>query len=101
MHESAVSVIVIDRVVLRAAIVPERERAHAPAEAAGELGPDLMLEQIAEQWRALLLVHVLEPHRVRDVHIQRPASGLRMRAHYRMLREILIRQTVARLGLSL
>jgi hypothetical protein len=39
------TVIVVDRVVLDAAVVPERDVAHGPAEPAGELRPDLMTEQ--------------------------------------------------------
>src|SRR6516165_596197 len=36
VHDPAEAVIVVDRVVLGAAIVPEGKRAHLPAEAAGE-----------------------------------------------------------------
>src|SRR5438128_797481 len=42
VHDAAVPGVIVDGVVLGAAIVPERERARAPAEAAGELRTDLM-----------------------------------------------------------
>src|SRR5690606_33935833 len=38
MHHAAVAVVVVQRVVLRATVVPEGDRARPPAEAAGELG---------------------------------------------------------------
>ena len=47
VHDAAVAVIVVDRIVQRAAVVPERDRAGAPIEAAGELRPGLVLEQVS------------------------------------------------------
>jgi hypothetical protein len=46
MHDPAESVVLVDGVVLGAAIVPEGERARLPAETAGELATDLMREQV-------------------------------------------------------
>src|SRR3990172_10094185 len=60
VHDALESVVVIHRVVLGAAIVPEGERAGLPAKAAGELRPDLMPEKIVEQRLALALRPVLE-----------------------------------------
>src|SRR3954471_461876 len=85
VHEALVPMVVIDRIVLRAPIVPEGKRAGLPNEAAGELGSHLMREQIAEQRPALFLRPAFEVRRVADVHIKRLAPGLRMRAHDRML----------------
>src|SRR2546428_12739854 len=49
-HAAALAVIVVDRVVLRAAVVPERQRAGRPADTAGEIGPRLVrLEAIDGQ----------------------------------------------------
>ena len=42
MHHAAVAVVVVERVVQAAAVVPQRQRARAPLEAAGELGADLV-----------------------------------------------------------
>src|SRR5579864_671451 len=43
VHDPALAVIIVDRVVLDAAIVPERDRDLFPAEATGELGPHRVL----------------------------------------------------------
>ena len=45
VHDTAVAVIVIDRIVQHAAVIPERHRADAPIEPAGELRPGLMLNR--------------------------------------------------------
>ena len=84
-------VIVVDRIVLRAAIVPQRDRARLPAEAAGEFRARRMLgEQIVQQRRAFLRRHVLEAQRVPAIDVERLAAGLGMRAHHRMLGDILL-----------
>ena len=44
VHQAPMAVVVVDRVVLRAAVVPQRDRARSPGEAAGELGPHLVPE---------------------------------------------------------
>src|SRR5882762_2381924 len=85
MHHPPVPVIVVQGVVLRAAVVPERERAHAPAEPAGELGTHLVPIEELQQRRALLLGQVLEAHGVADVYVERLAPGLRMGANDRVL----------------
>src|SRR5207247_8310221 len=64
VHDAPVAVVVVDRVVLRAAVVPERNRADAPRKAAGKFRPDLLLEEKSQQRRALLLGHALEAHSV-------------------------------------
>ena len=45
VHHPALAVVVVDRKMLRAAVVPDRERAGLPAEAAGEFRADRMLAQ--------------------------------------------------------
>ena len=77
MHRAGVAVVVVDRVVHRAAVVPERDRADPPLEPARELGPDRVLEQEPQQRPALVLGHVDEAQRVRDVDVERLAPGLR------------------------
>jgi hypothetical protein len=56
MHDPAESVVIVDGVVLGAAIVPEGEGARLPAETAGELGTDLMrcipARDTSEKWNA-------------------------------------------------
>ena len=42
MHDVRVTVMIVDRIVLRAAVVPERERAGLPAQTAGEFGAHLV-----------------------------------------------------------
>src|SRR5260370_9887414 len=78
VHDPAETVVIVDRVVLGAAIVPEGERADRPAEAAGEFGPRLMREPKAQQGRALLLGHSLEPHGTPAIDALRLLRGLGM-----------------------
>ena len=69
VHHAAKAVIIVDRVVLGAAIVPEGERTDLPAKAAGEFRALLMGEQIIQQRGALRLAHVLEAHRVAGIDV--------------------------------
>jgi len=85
VHDAAKAVIVVDRVVLGAAIVPERKRALFPAEAAGEFRALLMREEIIQQGCALRLAHVLEAHRMAGIDVKRFVAGLRMGTDDRML----------------
>src|SRR5687768_17193712 len=57
-HAPALAVVVVDRVVLRAAVVPDGERARLPAHAAGELGPRLVRLEEVDERTAFLLAHV-------------------------------------------
>src|SRR6266567_3755272 len=90
MHDAAMPVIVVDRIVLGRAIVPEGERSLRPAEAAGEFRPRLMAEEDIEQRRALRLAHALEADGVGGIDIERLAAGFRMRADDRMFGEKLL-----------
>src|SRR5215471_4602263 len=58
VHDAALALVVVDRVMLGAAIVPERDRADLPAEAAGEFRTLVVREQILQQRCALLFGHV-------------------------------------------
>jgi nucleotidyltransferase/DNA polymerase involved in DNA repair len=49
MHDLAEFVVIVDGVGLDTTIVPEGEGARLPAETAGELGTDLMREQVIEK----------------------------------------------------
>src|SRR5256885_3254561 len=84
-HAAALAVIVVDRRVLRAAVVPDGERPRLPAHAAGEFRPRLVRLQEFDQRPALRFAHVLEPDRVRPGKVKRFAPGLGMRTHHRML----------------
>ena len=90
MHDPPVGLIVVDRVVLGAAVVPERQGAGPPAEAARELRPGLVAEEIVEDRRAFLRRRPLEAHGVRDVHVERSTAGLRMHAHDGMGRDVFL-----------
>src|SRR5207248_11078948 len=87
---AALAVIVVDRVVLRAAVVPDRERAGRPADPAGEFGPRLVRLKPFDQRAALVLAHVLEADGVAAADVQRLAAGLRMRARDGMLGLVLV-----------
>ena len=77
MHDAPVPVIVVHGVVLRAAVIPERQRARAPLEAAGELGLDLVAEKKREQWRAFRFGHAAGKvfEHIRHSHSRSSNSG--------------------------
>src|SRR5207253_5031956 len=60
VHDPARAAIVVDRVVLDATIVPERDRIGLPAETAGEFRAHRVVAEIFQQRGALRLGHVLE-----------------------------------------
>jgi hypothetical protein len=64
MHDPAGPVVIVDGVVLGAAIVPEGEGAGLPAETAGELRTDLMREQVIEKRLALLGLPAILPSKI-------------------------------------
>src|SRR5688572_21049834 len=90
VHQAAMAVVVVHRIVLRAAVVPQGERADLPGEPTGKFRSDLVLEEEIQKRRALLLGHATEARGVREVHVERLASGLGMRAYHRMLGEKLL-----------
>ena len=81
---AAKAVVVVERVVLDAAVVPQRQRAGLPAETAGEFGPRLVREEEVEQRRAFGLGHPGKAERVAALDIERLAAGLGMGAHDRV-----------------
>src|SRR5262245_26328608 len=85
MHDAPEPVVVVDRVMLGAAVVPECQRARLPAEAAGELRLYLVAKQEVEQRGALLGRETLELGGMTGVDIERLAPGFGMCAHDRML----------------
>src|ERR1700694_2788543 len=89
-HAAALAVIVVDRAVLRATVVPDRQRAGRPPDTAGEFGPRLVRLKPFDGRAALVLGHVLEADGVAAADIQRLAPGLGMRARHGMLGFVLI-----------
>src|SRR5262245_11930954 len=90
LHGTAIAVVVVDWIVLGAAIVPEGDRANLPTEAAGELRPRLLLAEKIEERRAFRFGHILETQGMRDIDVGCLATRLRMRAHHRMLGEVFL-----------
>ena len=84
MHGALEPLVVIHGIVLGAAIIPKGEGAMPPAKAAGELWPDLVLEEVVEQRPALLLRPTLEVRCMGLVDVKHLASSLRVRANHRM-----------------
>ena len=80
MHGAQLAVVVVDRVVQGAAIVPQGQRARGPAEAAGVFRADGVLAEIVQQGGAFLHRHVLEAQRVGDVDVERLPAGFRVGA---------------------
>src|SRR5436190_3967104 len=85
VHRAAKAVIVVDCVVLGAAVVPERDRARLPGKPAGEFRPRLVLVEILEDRRAFADAHAGEAQRMCLVDVQCLATRLRMGAHDWML----------------
>src|SRR3954468_5222020 len=74
-HASALALVVVHRVVLRAAVVPHRERAGLPAHAAAELRADLVRLQELNERPAFVLAHVAKANGMAARNIQRFATG--------------------------
>src|ERR1700730_2374522 len=85
MHDSLLAMVIVDGVVLDAAIVPERDRVRTPAEPAGELRARRMAIEIIEEGRALRLGHVRKTNGECPVDKQRLAAGLGMASYDRVL----------------
>src|SRR6266704_4485456 len=80
LHDAALAGIVVDGEMLGAAIVPYRQRARRPADAAGEFGTHRMLGEEIDERQALGLAHVAEADGVAAVDVERLAAGRRMGA---------------------
>src|SRR5438552_13089477 len=75
-HAPALAVIVVDRVVQRAAVIPDRERAGRPAHAAGEFRARLVRHQELDQRLAFLFRHVAKADGVGAADINRLQTGV-------------------------
>src|SRR5438128_1801743 len=81
MHQAALALIVIERIMPGRAIVPERNRALLPAEARLEFGARGVLAEVIEQRLALLRGPAFEVRRERRVDVERWTSTLGMADH--------------------
>ena len=84
MHDPSETRIVVYRIMLGTAIIPQGQTALSPPKATGKLWLDLMFKKIAQQWLALLLGPTLEGRGVSFIDLKCLASGFRMRSNYRM-----------------
>src|SRR5262245_12442746 len=81
---AALAMIVIERVVPDASVIPERQRSRAPAESASVGFAPRHLEQVAKQRRAFLLGPSGKAQCESRVDVESLAAGFGMRAHNRM-----------------
>src|ERR1022692_1227837 len=84
MHDASIAVIVVDRVVEAAAVIPESQGSWTPTESAGEFRPNLVLEQVRQQTLTFLVRHAFEPGGVSNVDVERLAPGFGVRSHHGM-----------------
>ena len=84
MQQAAASVVVVDREVEQAAVVPHGERSRCPLQPAGELGLRRMVEQVLQQRARLLFTHSVDPLCVHGIDEQRLAACHRMYANDRV-----------------
>ena len=75
VHDPALTMVIVDRVVLDATVVPKGNCVGAPAEAAGEFGPYQVAVEIVEERRALFFAHAAEADREGAVDEQPLAPG--------------------------
>lgn len=75
MHVTALAVVIVQRVMLNAAIVPERHGARLPTDPAGELLLLAVIEKETQHHVALTAPHPLDPLREGSVDIQRLVAG--------------------------
>src|SRR5205807_4328059 len=100
MHTPTLARIIVERAMLGAAVVPDRQRANLPAESAGKLWLDGMRRQKIENRPRLGAPEPFERLRV-IADVERFAAGLRMGPHKRMRRFRLQVAGVAYLGCHL
>src|SRR5262249_10062430 len=84
VHDPTLALVVVDRIVLHAAIVPEGDRIWSPAEAAREFWAHRVPAQVLQLRPALLLSHVSKARCKRTIAVRCLASCLDMGAHHRL-----------------
>src|SRR5262245_20064224 len=85
MAVAPVRVIVPQRMMLSAAVIPERDRVRLPAEARAELGRLDVAEQHGEDRIAFVAAHAENAGGEEAIHEQAFPARDRMRAHHRVL----------------
>src|SRR3954466_13163090 len=85
MHDPAMTIVIIQGIVLYAAIVPKRDGTRLPAEAARVFRPDGVLEEKLQQGTAFLDGHILEADREVPIDVQAFPACLRVGADNRVL----------------
>src|SRR6516165_3224186 len=83
MHTPPLARIIVERAMLGAAVVPDRQRTNLPAESAGKLRLNGMRHQKIKNRPRLDALEPFERLRV-IAYVERFAAGLRMGAHKRM-----------------
>ena len=84
MHDPPVSVVIIQRVVLRAAIVPKGDRSRCPLKAAAKFFTLLYRVQAFEYRAAFLGRHTVDREGMRFAAVERFTAGLGVSAHKRV-----------------
>jgi hypothetical protein len=69
VHQATKPMIVVDRVMHRRAVIPERHCTRTPTEPAGEFRLNLVLEKEIQNGRAFLLGHAVEADRVGSIDV--------------------------------
>ena len=83
-HLAPLTVIVVERVVLRRAIVPDRQRAFGPAHPAGQILVRRVPINMLQQGLGVRRTPTLEAHRIDGIEIKRLPPAFRMRDHRRV-----------------
>src|SRR5437899_2714439 len=83
MHAPTLARVIVERAVLGAAVVPDRQRTNLPAESAGKLWLNGMRHQKIENRLRLGGLETVERLRV-IAYVERFAAGLRVGPHKRM-----------------
>jgi len=78
--------VVIDRIVQHRPIIPKRNTSRLPPESARKFRPYLMLEQVPQQWLALVRGPAIESNSMGDVDVQVLPACLGMRSNRWMTR---------------
>src|SRR5215469_16883099 len=86
MAVAALRVVIPQRQMLGAAIVPERDRAGAPSEAALKFGIFDVPEEHLENRVTLTVLQLLDSSGEHPIHVNSLAPRLRMSPYHRMLR---------------
>ena len=88
--------VIIQRIVKGAAVVPDSDRADFPLKTAGKFRLDCVVEKKLQNRFTLFPTGALETHRVAAIDIQRLSASFGMRADYRVDRFCLYSGSILR-----